>query len=197
MNKWLVFFLSVSTYSILNSAEVSPIIPNASYYVFDGDNNRNVHSRWSTAASIYTFDGVFLEKRNATTLEICARFQDLLDSSLDPQAPKPQSTKYKIVYWSAFDTKYYKTQENPGNFLVFFDRRGNIITSVRYEGPDSATIEDVSSYPMINHSGELVASAQVLDLSIVEKCKASEMQHIDAYNDRREKKADAGYCTIQ
>jgi hypothetical protein len=177
MNKFLTMLVCISVYGALNAAEASPVIPNASYYVFEGNKGIS-HREHGSLVNFYTFDGELLETINVEKYNANFGFA-FLKNKVDPNAPKPQPTKFKIVYW-------YYGKGVPGDWTVFFDKNGNIIQAGRYKGSKPTTLENISSTLLIHPTRPgFVVSSELLDLSIIEECDASEMLDIVAYNDVR------------
>lgn len=110
------------------------IIPNASYFVYDGEESSILNGMLplnSKGVTFYTACGDPIQKIEHHFRTSCMK------EKLDPAAPKPQPTTYKIVYWSGCPVInlwpfFTATKGVPGYFIVFFDKNGNKIKSYRY-----------------------------------------------------------------
>ncbi len=80
----------------------------------------------SKLVTFYTFDGQPLK-----TIEHKFRFP-IIERKLDQMAPKPRPTECEVKYWPAIQLGFGMRKGEPGNFIIFYDKNGNIITRERF-----------------------------------------------------------------
>ncbi len=134
------------------SMEEVPLIPNSSYYVFDGFEGMDAGDctakipETSKYVTFYTFDGTEIRKvdRNSHS-------QEYMEIMLDPSAPKPQPTSCLIKYRPGEKLDYYWMccmEKMPAAcFISFYDKNGNQIKSY----PCCTPRQEALPYPTGRH----------------------------------------------
>jgi hypothetical protein len=120
----VVYALSTVLLHCMDSEET--VIPQASYLIYEGAGEIGGVAGGSKKVTFYTFDGNPIK-----TIEHHFRFPQM-DRLLDPQAPKPQPTRYAVIYWPAISIGW-GTKGMPGHFIHFFDKNNNKINSYRLD----------------------------------------------------------------
>ena len=125
--------LAISTLSYGMEVYKKPSIIEDASYLIDSESDSCGFSKDNTPG-FYTASGELIqevEERFGGRNEHLAR-----KLRLDPNAPKPQPTTYKVKYWAAFPFTWgfgFKgTKGTPGDFVVFYDKNKNVIKSYRY-----------------------------------------------------------------
>ena len=140
-SKHLAFLavLAVSTLSYgMEVEEESSIIKDASYVIDGADWFRFQDN--PPAPGFYTATGELIQTATGELIQVVEDQQDL-KKWLDPQASKPQPISYKFKYWPAVSIGWGMTKGVPGDFVVFYDKNGNVIESHRYNSStDEVTI---------------------------------------------------------
>ncbi len=168
--------------SAMEQGNLDDIIPEASYYVYEGAENDIVAPGSSipgssTYATFYNATGDELE---TITKEQCDFFK--LQNKLDSHAPKCQPATYAIKYWSAFQLGGGMTKGTPGYFIVFSDKNGNSIKSYRcHTNTHEITIPlPENGNPVINFDTiitlDSLADLENLDLSLVQEKDSDEIK---------------------
>lgn len=130
----LLFFLYLPAHAMQNNTPDDSVVSNASYLVYQGATSiPGGVPTTSRIATFYTFDG-----RPIKSVEHKFCFP-VMDRKLDRNAPKPQPTEYEIKFWPAFQFPLGIRKGAPGNFILFYDKSGNIIDRLRYD--DGSSLE--------------------------------------------------------
>jgi hypothetical protein len=170
MKKLLFSLFALSFFSRASVAEAkkSYVIPNASYYIFEGERSSldNQVFNWvhnSDRATFYTATGDTIETiRFSKTIKSPTWNQEIkkyLEAYLDPRAPKPQPVKFVIRYfdgWPKVSSRYR---------IVFYDKHDNIIACDDYEARERAE-QPALFYDKAVEPADLYSRFGELDLSI-------------------------------
>lgn len=115
----------------------SPIIPGASYFIYVRTLHHEVHDIFgpglTSTVIFYSATGDELEKVEEDT-----NFYEM-QSRLDPNAPKPQPTRFAVKYFDGhvFNVKIIVNKTSrlvcPAYFIVFYDKHGNVIKYYDYD----------------------------------------------------------------
>jgi len=147
------------------------VIKTASYYCHDKSGTLFMgYQGGSKNVTFYTADG--------KQLCIVDNTSDVRDR-LDPEAPKPQVSKYKIYYWAGIPLAFGLSYAPTGNFIMFYDNNGTGIGSKRYKGQVPPSPEDVKQYK----------TSYNLDYAVYDGYDESEREH-EKYMSTK------GSCTI-
>jgi hypothetical protein len=157
------------------------IIPHASYVIYEGASKTGIGSGvpgTSRQVTFYTSNG---EPIKTEPFEMCCF--SAVERKLDPSAPKPQPTTYKIKFWPAFHlglvtSIFGLTKGSPGDFIVFHDKNGNIIDSHRYnKESDKVTVFTENKTRHYCLSDVLTTDNDFpLDLSIAQEVKEEKVR---------------------
>lgn len=168
--KFMIALLAVVTnLSVMASLDES-VISQASYMVYDDANDLGWMSSSGGFVTFYTAQGDYIEK-----VEHNFRFSSM-KSKLDKSAPRPQPVAYKVKYWPAFPIKGNPrvTKGVPGDFIIFYDKNGNVIARYRFN-KESRLFSITSSegtiveYSTDHFNDPEVMSTFPLDLSNINK----------------------------
>lgn len=115
----------------------SKIIPGASYAIYDE------HQSYTTTTKPYNLPGGYSRGPQDITYYTCdgkelakipLNFTGGPDPRIDPEAPKPLPVSFRRVWWPAFAIGGWGlTKGVPGEFVLFFDKRGVCIDYQRAE----------------------------------------------------------------
>lgn len=165
----LFLLCSASTLAMQPERSDLSIIPNATYFVCEGNEHAiptgGIPSN-ARHATFYTATGDEIQKISRSQADF---FE--LKSKLDPQAPKPQPVTYAIKYWPAIQLGFGLTKGVPGYFIVFRDKHGNHIESYRY---DTAAKKICVSYSPKKLAS--ITDLEDLDTSVVQEAESDEIR---------------------
>lgn len=143
MNKYSVLSLALlcvvnTSINAMQEELDESTVPNSSYFVYEGSTGTTGGvPMTSKLVTFYTFDG-----KPIKTIEHKFRFP-VIERKLDRNAPKPRPTEYEVKYWPAIQLPFGMRKGAPGNFILFYDKNGNIINRFRYD--DGSTVQTFSS----------------------------------------------------
>lgn len=128
----VISLLLMNFHSFIAMHDNSTIIPQASYFIFKGEEHNVPTGSVPTSPTKYvTFYSATGDELRTCTPEDYD-FNHLTDL-LDPQAPKPQPTSYKLVSHSGVKMLGLIRITGPGYYCVFKDMHGNYIRSYPYD----------------------------------------------------------------
>ncbi len=149
MNKFLLSFTLLSASIVLHAMEDKPddsVVQDSSYFVYEGATGTTGGiPTGSKLVTFYTFDGRPLKT-------IAHKFYfPIIERKLDQKAPKPQPTEYEIKYWAAHAISLKRLDGTvgtvykgvPGNFILFYDKNGNIIERDRFD--EGSSVQNFSN----------------------------------------------------